>query len=76
MEKDKTHSKYTPWNARWIFQNKYDPDDEALAISQGFPADGRGGMYGKPVAIRKDSKELDFYPAEKFFWEHINELKE
>ena len=76
MEKDKTHSKYTPWNARWIFQNKYDPDNEALAKTQGFPADGRGGMYGKPVAIREDSIELDFYPAEKFFWEHIQELKE
>jgi hypothetical protein len=26
-----------------------------------------GGMYGKPVAMREDSIELDFYPAEKFF---------
>jgi hypothetical protein len=33
-------------------------------------------MYGKPVAMREDSIELDFYPAEKFFWEHIHELKE
>jgi hypothetical protein len=76
MEKDKTHSKYTPWNARWIFANKYDPENPTLALTQGFPADGRGGMYGKPVAIREESKELDFYPAEKFFWEHIHELKE
>jgi len=75
MEKDATWGKYTPWNARWIFSNKYDPDDTQLAISQGFPANGQGGMYGKPVAIRKDNKELDYYPAEKFFWDHINELK-
>jgi hypothetical protein len=76
MEKDTAHSKYTPWNARWIFKNKYDPENTELALKQGFPADGRGGMYGKPVAIREDSIELDFYPAEKFFWEHIDELKE
>lgn len=76
MEKDSNHSKYTPWNARWIFKNKYDPDNTELALKQGFPADGRGGMYGKPVAMREDCIELDFYPAEKFFWEHINELKE
>lgn len=76
MEKDTTWGKYTPWNARWIFANKYDPDNTELAMSQGFPADGRGGMYGKPVAIREGSIELDFYPAEKFFWEHINELKD
>lgn len=76
MEKDSTHSKYTPWNARWIFQNKYDPENTELALKQGFPADGRGGMYGKPVAIRENCIELDFYPAEKFFWEHIDELKE
>lgn len=76
MEKDKTHYKYTPWNARWIFANKYDPDNTELALSQGFPADGRGGMYGKPVAMREGCAELDFYPAEKFFWEHISELKE
>lgn len=75
MEKDKNHAKYTPWNARWIFKNKYDPENTKLALTQGFPADGRGGMYGKPVAIREDSIELDFYPAEKFFWEHIHELK-
>lgn len=74
LEKDETWGKYTPWNANWIFSNKYDPDNKELALSQGFPADGRGGMYGKPVAIRKDSVELNFYPAEKFFWEHINEL--
>ena len=76
LSKDKTWGKYTPWNAKWIFENKYDPDDTKLALSQGFPCDGRGGMYGKPVAIRENYIDLDFYPAEKFFWEHIHELKE
>lgn len=76
LAKDKTWGKYTPWNANWIFNNKYDPENTELAMSQGFPANGQGGMYGKPVAMRTDCVELDFYPAEKFFWEHINELKE
>lgn len=75
MEKDKTWGKYTPWNANWIFKNKYDPDNTQLALSQGFPANGQGGMYGKPVAMREDCENLDYYPAEKFFWEHIKELK-
>jgi hypothetical protein len=68
--------KETPWNSDWIFKNKYDADNDVLAISQGFPANGAGGMYGKPVALRKDYVELDLYPAEKFFWEHISELNE
>jgi hypothetical protein len=76
LQKDKNSGKYTPWNAKWIFANKYDPENEELAIKQGFPANGQGGMYGKPVAIRENSTELDFYPAERFFWEHIDELKE
>jgi hypothetical protein len=76
LEKDKNWGKYTPWNARWIFANKYDPDNTELALKQGFPADGRGGMYGKPVAMREGFEELNFYPAEKFFWKHINELKQ
>lgn len=67
--------KETPWNTDWIFKNKYDPDNESLAISQGFPANGMAGMYGKPVAMR-DIEDLDFYPAEKFIWEHISELTE
>jgi hypothetical protein len=66
--------KETPWNSDWIFKNKYDADNEALGISQGFPANGAGGMYGKPVALRTDYKELDLYPAEEFFWKHISEL--
>lgn len=76
LQKDQTWGKYTPWNAKWIFANKYDPDNTELAIKQGFPANGQGGMYGKPVAMRENSEELNFYPAEKFFWKHINELKE
>ena len=68
--------KETPWNSDWIFKNKYDPDNESLAISQGFPANGLGGMYCKPVALREDYIELDLYPAEKFYWEHISELSE
>lgn len=66
--------KYVRWNSDWIFANKYDTENESLAISQGFPADGRGGMFGKPVAMRECEK-MDFYPAEEFFWKHIGELK-
>ena len=76
MEKDSHWGKYTPWNRKWLFSNKYDESDIELAISQGFPANGQGGMYGVPVAIKKDFEELRYYPAEKFFWEHISELKE
>jgi hypothetical protein len=28
------------------------------------------------IVSKEDCVELDFYPAEKFFWEHIHELKE
>jgi hypothetical protein len=49
-------------------------DNTELAMKQGFPANGMGGMYGKPVAMREDCIHLDYYPAEKFFWEHIKEL--
>lgn len=68
------NSKYVRWNADWIFQNKYDPNNEELGIAQGFPANGQGGMFGKPVAIR-EFEDLNFYPAEEFFWKHIGELK-
>jgi hypothetical protein len=68
------NSKYVRWNSDWIFQNKYDPNNEELGISQGFPADGRGGMFGKPVAMR-ECEEINFYPTEEFFWKHIGELK-
>jgi GR25 family glycosyltransferase involved in LPS biosynthesis len=68
--------KETPWNSDWIFKNKYDVGNNTLAISQGFPANGQGGMFGKPVALREDYIELDLYPAEKFYWEHISEVNE
>ncbi len=68
------NSKYVRWNCDWLFKNKYDSENEELAISQGFPADGRGGMFGKPVAMR-ESVDVNFYPAEEFFWKHIDELK-
>lgn len=74
---DKGNSgKYTPWNKKWLFENKYDEVNVALAISQGFPANGAGGMFGQPVAVRESFDEFKYYPAEKFFWEHISELKQ
>ena len=76
MEKDSNWGKYTPWNKRWLFSNKYDEVNKEKAMLQGFPADGSGGMYGGPVSLREDFEEFKYYPAEKFFWEHISELKE
>ncbi len=75
MEKDK-YGKYTSWNANWLFSNKYDPSNLELAMTQGFPANSNSGLYKKPVSIREDFKHMDFYPAEKFIWSHIGELKE
>lgn len=68
------NGKYVRWNTDWIFKNKYDDKNDSLALTQGFPANSYNSMYGKPVAIRPECEEINFYPTEKFFWEHINEL--
>lgn len=67
--------KEIPWNTNWIFKNKYDPDNYSLAMTQGFPANCNNSIYGKPVAIIEDI-DLNLYPFEKFYWEHISELNE
>lgn len=48
------------------FEKSKEINNEELGISQGFPANGQGAMFDKPVAMR-ECEDLNFYPTEEFF---------
>lgn len=64
----KSNGKYSAFNAKWIFSNKYDAD--AKTIDPERPS--AVSMYGRPIQMYKDAHTPNFYPAEKWYRENID----
>lgn len=65
----KSGGKYSAFNAKWIFNNKYDPD---AAYNSQKPA--AISLYGRPIQMRDGASTPTYYPAEKWYRDNINEV--
>lgn len=66
----KRKGKYSAFNHDWIFTHKY--NDKAASLDPQKPY--AVGMYGRPIQMFDGAFTPDYYPAEKWYRENIDNL--